>query len=775
MMRYDLGQGPDENWIVAQEGFSEERQGKCESIFYVGNGYMGQRAAFEEAYFGQTRDLLVAGTFDRADDGEVTELPNLPDVTNMEMHINGQRFSMRNGENCLLTLNLKNGCVRRTLTWTAADGARFELRFERFASMENEHLLAQRVTITPLDAPAAVRLDSGIDGRVTTTGTQHFREGDRRLLGGNVLRMTSQTVESGITCCLHTVHLFRLNGKTLEAGQKVKVGRRLLTIGAAADVPRGSSLTVEKLTCVTTTHDQAYIAQADAVARAQADGMAQITQAAGLGYEALFAQSEKRWAEFWARADVRVESDRPLDQLALRFALYHLHISASSHDERVGIGAKSLSGEGYKGHSFWDTEVFVLPFFTLTAPQTARRLLGYRYLGLEGARRKAKENGYRGAMYPWEAARPEDGEVTPLFGATDVTTGTAMRILTGQIEQHITADVAFGVEQYLLATGDEAFRAQCGDEILIDTARFWASRAEWDEARDAYVIRDVIGPDEYSEHVDNNAYTNYMAAYDMCCALAAIARPQNEPSEETRRLDEKLGLEEARREIERVAAKLYLPKPTEDGLLPQFDGYLEQPYKDLTKYKQSGRVASIYDDYNLTQISQFQAHKQADTVELLVLMPQLLDAEKRRKNFEYDEERTLHDSSLSKSAHCIAAADFGDAELAYRFFCGCCDVDIGENMASSDVGIHTASMGGIWQAAVYGFGGVRIGEDGLSVRPCLPKAWKTLSFRLIWRGQPLLLTMSGQDVSIANAGGEAVELTLKGQPVRIGAGETVRA
>ena len=158
-----------------------------------------------------------------------------------------------------------------------------------------------------------------------------------------------------------------------------------------------------------------------------------------------------------------------------------------------------------------------------------------------------------------------------------------------------------------------------------------------------------------------------------------------------------------------------------------------------------------------------------------MLMPQLLDAEKRRKNFEYDEERTLHDSSLSKSAHCIAAADFGDAELAYRFFCSCCDVDIGENMASSDIGIHTASMGGIWQAAVYGFGGVRIGEDGLSVRPCLPKAWKTLSFRLIWRGQPLLLTMSGQDVSIANAGGEAVELTLKGQPVRIGAGETVRA
>ena len=673
MLQYDLGKGAKENWLVAETAFEPDHQGKCEAIFCDGNGYLGQRAAFEERYVGQTRDLMVTGTFNKFDEDEVTELPNLPDVTNLEFRVDGARFAMdaANTKDYLRVMDFQTGECKRTLTWTHPDGRRFALCFTRFASMDNEHVLGLRASITALDGGAEIRVDSGIDGRVSNTGSQHFHEGDKRIFDNRVLRMVSKTIQSGVSCCLHTAHTFTVNGQEAQGKLLPIIDRRYMAMRATFTLEKGQTLTVDKLTVVTTSRDLAYENVENKAERAQEDGGRMMQQAIEAGYDALFAASCAKWAELWDKADVRITSKRPFDQLMVRFALYHLNIMAKKDDNRVGIGAKGMTGEGYKGHSFWDTEIFILPYFTLTQPEAARSLLEYRYRGLYGARRKAQENGFEGAMYPWEAAWVDDGEVTPLWGAADVVTGKPMKILTGIIEQHITADVAFAVEQYFAVTGDQDFMDRCGYEMLIDTGRFWASRVTWDEKKGAWVILDVIGPDEYKEHVDNNAYTNYMAAHNLRLALRAMDEVEKRGGETYDRLHAQFNFAESRARIQGVLDKMYLPQPDANGIVPQFEGYFDLTHIDLTKYKRSSVVGTIYNDYNIEQISTFQVHKQADTLVLLLLMDNLFPADIKKKNYYFYEERTLHDSSLSKSTHCVLAADLHEDATAYNFFKGC--------------------------------------------------------------------------------------------------------
>ena len=777
MLKYDLGKGEKENWLVAETAFEPEHQGKCEAIFTSGNGYLGQRAALEERYVGQTRDLLVTGTFNKFDEDEVTELPNLPDVTNLEFTVDGVRFAMDAGktEDYLRVMDLRTGEVKRTLTWTAPGGKRFGFVFTRFASMANEHVLGLRAQITALDDAADLRVDSGIDGRVTSGGSQHFHDGGKRIFDNRVLRMTSATIQSNVTCCLHTAHTFTVNGETVTGRLLPIIDRRYMAMRASFRLEKGQTLTVDKLTVVTTSRDQAYEGKTDAAERAAADGDVMMAQALEAGYDQLFADSCDKWAELWKRADVRIASKRPYDQLMVRFALYHLNVMVKKDDNRVGIGAKGMTGEGYKGHSFWDTEVFILPYFTLTQPEAARTLMEYRYKGLYGARLKAKENGFEGAMYPWEAAWVDDGEVTPLWGAADVVTGKPMKILTGLIEQHITADIAFAVDQYFAVTGDQDFMDRCGYEMLIDTARFWASRVTWDEQRKAYVILDVIGPDEYKEHVDNNAYTNYMAANNLSLALAAIELLQKRGGEVCTRLDKQFGFAKTVEKLHDVREKLYLPQPDAEGIVPQFDGYFDLTHIDLTPYKQSSVVGTIYNDYNIEQIGTFQVHKQADTLVLMLLMDDLFSAEVKKKNYYYYESRTLHDSSLSKSTHSVLAADLREDKTAYDFFKGCGEIDLGPVMTTSDMGVHTASMGGIWQCVTYGFGGVRVVDKALHVAPHLPEDWDELELPLCWRGQSLTLKVDHKQATLTNHGDKPVEVVLLGKNVTVAAGETVTA
>ena len=776
MLNYHLGKGDKENWLIAETDFDIRHQGKCEAVFCLGNGYLGQRAAFEEKYVGQTRDLLINGTFNRFDEQEVTELPNAADVTNLELMLDGERFSMDSGTmtGYMRVMDLQTGELTRSLTWKSPTGMRYDLRFTRFVSLSRRYLLGQRACVTPLDGPCTLRMDSGIDGQVTNTGSQHFHEGDKRIFDNTILRMTQKTTQSEVTVCLHSAHQYFTDGQPAAGKLLPVIDRRAMSLRGTFEIPQGASFRIDKLTTVTTGRDPEYavLSAEESVRQAEDDGKTRMEEALTLGYDALFAESRNAWADLWEKCDIRVDSENNEDQLLLRFALYHLNIMASKRDSRMGIPAKGLTGEGYKGHSFWDTEIFTLPYFIMTQPEAARRLVEYRYLGLNGARRKAAENGYEGAMYPWEAAWTDDGETTPLLGAADIVTGKPIPILTGLLEQHITADVAYGLWMYYRVTGDRDFMDRCGWEILLETARFWASRAEWIEPEKRYEIRDVIGPDEYKEHVDNNAYTNYMAANNLRLGLQALDLLERDGSPAAERLRQQFCFPGLREKYSRVLDALYLPQPDRDGIIPQFDGYFSLKHIDLAPYRNAGDVGSIYLDYNQDQICTFQVHKQADTVALMLLLSDQFPAEIRKVNYEYYEARTLHDSSLSKSTHCVMAAEMGEDETAYRFFEGCAGIDFGPNMKTSDAGIHAAAMGGIWQCAVNGFGGARAAGEELHIDPRLPKAWHRLEFPLTWRGQELRVSVTKETVTVRNTGDRDVEPVIRGERIRIPAGGT---
>jgi hypothetical glycosyl hydrolase len=459
---------------------------------------------------------------------------------------------------------------------------------------------------------------------------------------------------------------------------------------------------------------------------------------------------------------VTIEADNDFDQLAMRFAQYHLHIMTPAHDNRMNIGAKGLSGEGYKGHTFWDTEMFILPYFIFSAPEIARSLEEYRYLSLPGAHKKAGSNGYEGAQFPWESAWIDDGEVTPVWGAADIVTGLPTKIWSGFIEQHITADVAYGVWEYYKVTGDQDFMDRCGYELILDTAKFWASRLE--EGEDGKLhINDVVGPDEYKEHVDDNAFTNHMAAWNIRKAIEYCELLRAEKPGLYKALDEKLGLAALEPVWQDKLARLFLPQPREDLVIPQDRTYLTLKDIDLTKYKKQQNVGSIYRDYNQEQITHMQVSKQADILIMFLLLENQFSAEVKTANWNYYEPRTLHDSSLSLSTHCILANDMGNRELAYELFCKAAAIDVGPNMKTSDAGIHAASLAGVWQSVVFGFGGVRMLDGKLRLNPALPAGWRSLEFYICWQGQKLRVRLTHDSIELVNlAGTRPVELAIFG-------------
>ena len=716
------------------------------------------RNALEETYTGTKRDMFVTGTFNKASEEEVTELPNVPDVTGMKMVIDGYELNLSQGK--LLSysriLNLKNGETVREISWINQSGITVTAKFRRMVSLAEEHVMAASVDLT-LDREASVIIETGIDGSVTNSGAQHFEDLRRRIYDGREMQYLSKTTQSGVWIAEHASCKINVPADVLPV-----MDRRTLENRYTVKLAAGEALHFEKYSVVHSSRDMAYEkTDADKIEEVlKADGRKALQEAEKKGYEGLLKESAEAWKKYWEKSDITIESKNGFDQLAVRFALYHLNIMVKHDDNRVGIGAKALTGEGYKGHSFWDTEMFILPYFTFTQPETARTLLEYRYRNLYGAHLKAKESGYEGAMYPWECAWVDDGEVTPLYLGADVVTGKLIKVLTGILEHHISADIAYAVEQYYLVTGDREYMEKYGYEIILDTALFWASRVTYNEKLDRYEILDVIGPDEYKEHVDNNAYTNYMAAYNMKQALEIMEKLPKENPEVYERLDKKLNLAHIKEMIEKCIGKLYLPKPNKDGIVPQSDQYLNLKELDLSKYKDSSQVMTIYNDFNMEQMNQYMVSKQADTVMLLFLQDTLFDEETKKKNFVFYESKTLHDSSLSKCTHAILANDLGMEDMAYDLYEGALSIDLGPKMKSSDEGIHSASTGGIWESTVMGFGGVRMEGRELRIEPRLPESWSKLSFPLVWQGQRLKVTATKDEVSVENCGERKVEILL---------------
>lgn len=750
-------------WKITEKAFDERYLAKFESIFAQGNGKLGIRAALDETYVNETRNTFIAGTFNKAFPNEVTELPNVMDMTRFDIYIDDKRFSLLEGrvKNYQRTLHLQTGELTRSFEWTSPENKTIRFAFRRFVSLHDLFLFAQKLELELIDgASVKLKIRTGIDGSMTNSGSQHLYEEKKRLHDQTIMQYVGRTNQSDVRILANTALNIFNSGLNVTDAKTFAFDRRQASFIYETTLKEENPLILEKLNTLHTSRDQALEAlDLKAQTAFTKDAMNTLLKD---DYATHLENSVGEWKKIWANNAITIKSETPFDQLALRFAQYHLNIMTPKHDSRMQIGAKGLSGEGYKGHTFWDSDIFILPYWLYTEPSVARGLLEYRYHSLKGARKKAQENGYDGAMYPWESAWIDDGEVTPETGGTNVITGEPEKIITGHKEIHITGDVVYAVWHYYNMTGDDDFMEKMGYEIIFESARFWASRLEWNQERNRYEITDVIGPDEYKENIDNNFYTNTLANFTIELALKLYQERQGV----IRTLTDKRSLETLYKQLSKIQGKIYVPEPDKNNIIPQDDTYCHLPEIDLTPYKASDNVGAISHDYNMAQITKLKVSKQADVMVAFLLFKDLHDHEVKQANFDYYEPYCLHDSSLSLSTYAIMAKELGYMEKAYDLFKKSSTIDLGTNMTSSDTGIHSASLGGIWQSVVLGFAGIRHDFNALTIEPELPDAWEALEVTYTYKDKPLRLIITKETLKLESQTDTTITLKIYGKTYR---------
>ncbi len=724
-------------WEIEEFPFHPEKLNHYETLFTIGNGYLATRGTFEEGYEDDLPTTMVHGIFDHAPGMLVPELVNSPNWLPIHLTIDRTPFRLINQNNTDLKptggavlgykrrLLINQGVLRREVLFRAESGSIVRLIFERFASLANQHVMAQRVQLIAVDGEPEIEVKSFIDQHATNLGVTHW--GDAQINSwDNTIGLEMKTQQSGyrIGMASHFVAPNAVTGKDPEQGFVTQAHFRL---------GHEQSIELLKFTTIYTSRD------------VEKPLDAAITELAALSkkpdYDALLKAHQAEWAQYWQSSDVEIEGDE-FAQLAIRFTQYHILIAAPRHDDDVSIGAKTLSGTGYKGHVFWDTELFILPPLIVTQPKIAHNLLMYRYHRLAGARNKAKTNGYEGAMYPWEST--DTGEETTPQWSDPQPDGSRIRIWTGDSEQHISTDIAYAVLQYWRWTGDDDFLLKYGAEIVLDTAVFWGSRVEAKNGR--YELSQQIGPDEYHENVDNSVFTNSMVVWHLKQALMLLEwLKQNAPSD-AERLAGALFLSEARLDHwQDVIEKMFIPFDDEKQIHIQFPGFFEQEYIPVEHYEP--RTLSVQAIIGHKRSIQTQVIKQPDVVMLMALLgDEVGSREVMMNNWNTYFPRCDHGSSLSPAVHAWVAARLGLDETAYDMFEHAASIDLNDNKGNVRDGIHGAASGGLWQALAFGFCGLHINTDGeLALDPRLPEHWKRVSFTVNYRGKQRRITVDNPE------------------------------
>jgi kojibiose phosphorylase len=714
-------------WSVVERGFLPEKQLHHETIFTIGNGYLGTRGSFEEGYGGDTPGTLVHGIFDHAPGMLVPELVNAPNWLPIQITVDGTPFYLITTTTDLLrppqgyvlgyerALLLDVAVLHREVLFRAASGCIVRLVFDRFASLADPHVLAQRLRIIAVDGNPTIEIEAALHGDVTNAGVQHWLP-DMRVSGAeNTVGLEVTAQQSGYTLGMATTLVCAAPVETAAVGPRPSLKTRLT-------LRQEEEAVFDKITGIYTSRD---------VHEPLQEAVTKVRAAAQDGYDALYQAHTVAWSECWRNSDITIDGDDEC-QLALRFTTYHILIAAPRHDEQVSVGAKTLSGLGYKGHVFWDTELFILPPLTLTQPRLARNLLMYRYHRLAGARSKARANGYEGAMFPWEST--DTGEETTPQWSDPQPDGSRIRIWTGDTEQHISTDIAYGVWQYWQWTGDDDFLIHHGAEMILDTAVFWGSRVEARNGR--YEISQQIGPDEYHENVDNSVFTNRMVVWHLETALNLLEWLQAHSQADYQRLVSSLHLTPERLDRWRdIIAHMFIPFDESRQIHVQFPGFFEMEYIPVTHYRP--RTTSVQAILGHARSIQTQVIKQADVVMLMALLGESLASHAvLLNNWHTYFPRTDHGSSLSPAIHAWVASRLGLIEEAYDQFYHAVHIDLHDNKGNVRDGIHAAACGGVFQAVLFGFCGLHIDAQGqLQVDPRLPEHWRRVQFRVNYRGQ----------------------------------------
>jgi len=709
-----------------------------ETIFTIGNGFIGTRGTFEEGYPGDDSTTLAAGIFDHAEGDLVPVLVSIPNWLSLVISINGEEFRLNSGKilGYERTLDLKTGMLRRGVLWLSPKGMVLRLAFERFASLHHQHVFALQVLIQPLsEGEHEIRVTSALDGTIknpgVTGGIDHWASLEGRS-EDDLLIIEGLTQQSGYEVGMVSQLQLSVSNAMIEDVSVPRGPAHAATFKASEN----EKIWITKYVALHTNRDSVN-------ARSQA--LDTLYEAAQAGYDALKASHIAEWAKYWETSDIVIEGDE-MAQRAVRFCTYHALIAAPRHDEGVSIAAKTLSGFGYNGHVFWDTELFILPPLALLQPDLTRRMLMYRYHNLPGARAKAKEAGYEGAMYPWESTDTGE-ETTPRWTNPDPVTGERIRIWTGDHEQHISTDITYALLKYWRWTGEDEWFAQYGAEIVLDTAKFWGSRAEYNADKDRYELRMQIGPDEYHENIDNSVFTNRMVVWHLQQARQVWNWLKSTSPKDAQRLQETLDLTQQRFAMwESIGQKMWIPMSDDGGVFEQFENFFTRliptNLEDYTPRKTNMDWIMGHEKTQRTRII-----KQADVVMLMALLGnELGDEEFLKRNWAMYAPICDHGSSLSPSMHAWVAARLGYVEEAYELFMYSALLDLEDNKGNVRDGIHAACCGGVLQAVLFGFCGLTLTDEGISTQPALPAHWRRVSFNLVYRGQRqrIEVTASGQ-------------------------------
>lgn len=759
------------SWHIRSTALDKATWPTEESLFFTGNGYLGVRGNFEEPMRPESGCRSIRGTYINAfhelTDVEYGEklygfpetqqkLANIMDAQTVVLSFHGpsdaisKTFWMDEGEVLAYerTLHMDRGYAERFVHWRSPSGEEVKLTFRRLVSFRRKELFLQEIVIEPVNFAGRMTAIAILNGDVENyvnrndprVGAKHAKlltvigtvAGEDGFAGVEV-----EAKRTGLrAACVSVMSLDR------EAEWSVEHGEKAVTVTASFELTGKTVLTKMNVYTDTLRHGDRPLAAAEALAR----------EWAGLSFGEAAAEQKEELDRFWHVADVTIEGDEALQE-GIRFNLFHL-LQSAGRDGHSNIAAKGLSGEGYEGHYFWDTEIYMTPVFLMTNPERARQLLLYRYSILDGARQRAKEMGHRqGALFPWRTI--SGGECSAFFPA-----GTA--------QYHISADIAYSYVQYYLATGDWAFLEQYGAELLIETARLWLDTGHWLDGQ--FRIDAVTGPDEYTAIVNNNYYTNAMAKHNLKWAARAVDMMRERAPEAFRALAERIGLGEGEpAEWARAAEGMYLPYDAALNINPQDDSFLQKAVWDFEGTPKDHYPLLLH--YHPLTLYRYQVCKQADTVLAHFLLEDEQPESVIRDSYAYYEKITTHDSSLSSCVFSIMAAKLGDVDKAYDYFIETARLDLDNTHGNTKDGLHLANMGGTWMAIVHGFAGLRLKEDGLSFAPVIPGQWKAYAFKVRYRGRLLAVRVDKEGAAFTLAEGEELGIRVFGEEVRLHVGE----
>jgi kojibiose phosphorylase len=760
-------------WTITNTRQDDESIAQHNSVFTISNGYLGLKGNLQEERAGPGPVTLINGVYDEIDQFGTLEIPddtppyldpehfagagkspaiaNLPNPLFVRVFVEDCEVVFGDSEvvSFSQSLDLKSGVYRYACDYRDAHRRTTRIEMARFASLKHAHRVFMRYTVTPVDHDAPIRLLSGIDPTELSSTTAELQFAVCRAKAGFPERCTlhARTLARKHDVYLGIQHVCRCAIPPSERYGSVRhVG--VCQCYELTSAP-GASITIERCIVLTCSEDARH--------GVAVDFENELGAAARQGFDAALEEQRSAWAELWDRADVEIDGDEKA-QRYLRFCVYHLLAAAPRHTDKLSVPVKLLSGEYYQGNTFWDTDLYIVPFYIFTFPELARTCLNFRYKGLTCGRALARELGYQGAKLAWQAG-PYGEECL----------GKWYRFCHTNI--HLNADVAYSVMQYLWATGDETFLLECGIDILVETARFYYSRAAYDVEREGFTFEDVAGPDEAHCQSSSNFYTNYLALRNLRWAAKAVEHLREKGAERFNRVAKRLRLEGDEAEHWRdTANELVLLFDPQTKVYEQCEGFFELP-------PAPGNLLDGRKDW-FARICPYQAMNQPDVVMALMLFREDFDAEVRRANWEFYKDKSMNFSSMSFAINAIAAADAGELDEAYRNFMISVGMDLDEQLTGRHdtcAGLHGTAMGGAWLAAIFGFGGVCFSEKGLRINPSLPAHWNSMRFNLVLRGEVVNVHINQREVVLRAENRYRIQLPVivAGQEKTLSSGETI--